>query len=68
MTVHTHLTTCLLLLTSLGGLMSPPARAAEDLLSVYTLALQADPVFSAAAATREAALEAVPRPLRPAQR
>jgi outer membrane protein len=61
MTVHTHLTTCLLLLTSLGGLMSPPARAAEDLLSVYTLALQADPVFSAAAATREAALEAVPQ-------
>ena len=61
MTIHTHLITCLLLLTSLGGLLSPPARAAEDLLSVYTLARQADPVFSAAVAARDAALEAVPQ-------
>jgi len=61
MTIHTHMITCLLLLTSLGGLLSPPARAAEDLLSVYTLARQADPVFSAAVAARDAALEAVPQ-------
>ncbi len=61
MRIHKHLTACLILLTCLGGLLSLPARAAEDLLSVYRLAQQADPQFKAAAAAHQAALEVVPQ-------
>jgi outer membrane protein len=61
MRIHQHLTACLLLLTCLGGLLSLPARAADDLLSVYRLAQQADPQFKASAAAHQAALEIVPQ-------
>ena len=52
-----HLTTFLLL----TGLLLPTAHAAEDLLTVYSLAQQADPQFKAAAAAHQAALEVVPQ-------
>lgn len=42
-------------------LIIPVTSPADDLLSVYTLALQSDPQFKAAEATYDAALEAIPQ-------
>jgi outer membrane protein len=51
-------------LICLALVLALPARAAaDDLVSVFTLALDADPQYQAAIASHEAALEAVPQSL-----
>jgi outer membrane protein len=50
----------LLLMSSLA-IPLPRSAAADDLLSVYDLALQADPVYQAAIAAHQAALEVAPQ-------
>jgi outer membrane protein len=59
MRCHKHLLTALLL--SGLAIALPRIAAADDLLSVYELALQADPEYQAAVAAHQAALEVAPQ-------
>jgi outer membrane protein len=59
MRCHKHLLTALLL--SALAVPLPRIVAADDLLSVYELALQSDPEYQAAVAAHQAALEVAPQ-------
>jgi outer membrane protein len=59
---HNHLLSTLLLMCSLI-IPLPRTAAADDLLSVYELALQSDPEYQAAIAAHQAALEVAPQSL-----
>jgi outer membrane protein len=57
---HKHLLPVLLLLSGLATIL-PHIATADDLLSVYELALQSDPEYQAAIAAHQAALEVAPQ-------